>query len=96
MVIAGRTYSILDVWGGQSPYAGAGSYEYINQGGIGIGGLSTVAVGYSFQGARVDIGYALRYMQTKYKGYNDNDAYALQHTVFLRFNINNFSFFNKK
>ena len=35
-------------------------------------------------------------MQTKYKGYNDNDAYALQHTVFLRFNINNFSFFNKK
>lgn len=94
--VVGRTYSILDVWGGQSPYAGAGSYEYINQGGIGIGGLSTVAVGYSFQGARVDIGYALRYMQTKYKGYNDNDAYALQHTVFLRFNINNFSFFNKK
>ena len=93
MVIGGHTYSILDVWGGQSPYAGSGSYEYINQGGIGFGALGSVALGYSFQGASVDFGYALRYMQTKYKGYNDTDAFALQHTVFARFNINSFKLF---
>ena len=92
MVIAGRTYSILDVWNGQDPYAGIGSYPYINQGGIGFGGLASVALCYSFQGARADLGYQLRYMQTKYRGYNDNDSFALQHIIFLRFNINNFKF----
>lgn len=95
MVIAGHTYSILDVWGGQSPYSGAGSYDYINQGGIGFGSLAAVALGYNLPGATVDFGYACRYMQTKYKGYNDNDCFALQHTVFARFNINNFALFKK-
>lgn len=95
MVIAGHTYSILDVWGGQSPYSGAGSYDYINQGGIGFGSLAAVALGYNLPGATVDFGYACRYMQTKYKGYNDKDCFALQHTVFARFNINNFALFKK-
>lgn len=93
MVIGGRTYSILDVWGGQSPYAGSGSYDYINQGGIGFGALGSIALGYNFQGAAIDFGYAMRYMQTKYKGYNDNDAFAMQHTIFARFNLNNFKLF---
>jgi hypothetical protein len=92
MVIAGRTYSILDVWNGQDPYAGIGSYPYINQGAIGFGGLASVALCYSIQGARADLGYQLRYMQTNYRGYNDNDSFALQHIIFLRFNINNFKF----
>jgi len=35
----------------------------------------------------------MRYMQTKYKGYNDNDAFAMQHTIFARFNLNNFKLF---
>ena len=94
MRIAGRTYSILDVWGGRPPDAGAGSYDYINQGGIGYGGIASVALSYALPGASVDFGYAVYYMQTKYIGYNDNDCFALQHNIFFRFNINNFSFFN--
>ncbi|MDY6288639.1 MAG: hypothetical protein SPM02_04215 [Bacteroidales bacterium] len=93
MMIGGRSYSILDVWGGQSPYAGSGSYDYINQGGIGFGALSSLALGYNLNGSAIDFGYALRYMQTKYKGYNDSDSFALQHTIFFRFNLNNFKLF---
>lgn len=93
MNIAGHTYSILDVWGGQSPYSGIGSYDYINQGGIGFGSLASVALGYNMPGATLDFGYACRYMQTLFKGYNDNDCFALQHNVFFRFNINNFTLF---
>ena len=96
MRIAGHTYSILDVWGGQYPYSGAGTYDYINQGGIGFGGIGSVALSYALHGASVDFGYAVYYMQTKYIGYNDNDCFALQHNIFFRFNINNFSFFNTK
>lgn len=95
MRIAGHTYSILDVWGGQYPYPGAAPYEYINQGGIGFGGIGSVALSYALPGASVDFGYAAYYMQTKYIGYNDNDCFALQHNIFFRFNINNFSFFKK-
>ena len=93
MRIAGRTYSILDVWGGRPPDAGAGSYEYISQGGIGFGGIASVALSYALPSASVDFGYTLYYMQTKYLGYNDNDCFALQHNIFFRFNINNFKFF---
>ena len=93
MRIAGRTYSILDVWGGRPPDAGAGTYDYINQGGIGFGGIASVALSYALPSASVDFGYTLYYMQTKYLGYNDNDCFALQHNIFFRFNINNFKFF---
>ncbi len=93
MRIAGRTYSILDVWGGRPPDAGAGTYDYINQGGIGLGGIASVALSYALPSASVDFGYTLYYMQTKYLGYNDNDCFALQHNIFFRFNINNFKFF---
>ncbi len=93
MRIAGRTYSILDVWGGRPPDAGAGAYSYINQGGIGFGGIASVALSYALPSASVDFGYTLYYMQTKYLGYNDNDCFALQHNIFFRFNINNFKFF---
>ncbi len=93
--VNGHTYSILDIWGGRDPDIGSIGYEYINQGGIGIGGLAAVAISYVFNGATVDFGYNLYYIQTKYKGYNDEDAYAFQHNIFLRFNLNNFSFFGK-
>ena len=95
MRIAGHTYSILDVWGGQYPYPGAGSYEYINQGGIGFGGIASVALSYALPSASVEFGYAAYYVQTKYLGYNDQDCFALQHNIFLRFSINNFKFFKK-
>lgn len=93
MQIAGRDYSILDVWGGQSPYTGIGSYEYINQGTMGIGGFATLALSYRYKGSSIDFGYTCYDMQTKYIDFNEDDAYAFQHNIFVRFNINNFSFF---
>lgn len=92
----GKTYSILDVWGGQMPYSGIGTYEYINQGAIGIGGFGTVALSYKVPVGAIDFGYTYYYMQTKFHDYNESDCYAPQHTIFFRFNINNFSFFKKK
>ena len=92
----GKSYSILDVWGGQTPYTGIGTYEYINQGGIGIGGFGTLALSYRIPTGAVDFGYTCYYTQTKYLGYNEDDCYAWQHIIFFRFNINNFSFLGKK
>ena len=92
----GRNYSILDVWGGQSPYSGIGTYEYINQGGIGIGYFGSVALSYKVPVGAIDFGYTYYHMQTKFLGYNEEDCYAPQHNIFLRFNLNNFSFLSKK
>ena len=92
----GRTYSILDVWGGQTPYTGIGTYEYINQGEVGIGYFGTVALSYRVPVGAIDFGYTYYYMQTKFDNYNEEDCYAPQHNIFLRFNLNNFSFLGKK
>lgn len=92
--VVGRTYSILDIWGGYPPSSYTGTYEYLNEGRIGIGGFGSMAVSYLSKVGSIDLGYSCYYMQTKYTNYNENDAYALQHTVFLRFNVNNFKFFN--
>lgn len=91
----GRTYNILDIWGGQTPYTGIGTYEYINQGAIGIGGFGTVALSYRVPMGAIDFGYTYYYMQTKFRNYNEDDCYAPQHNIFLRFNLNNFSFLGK-
>ena len=92
--VVGRTYSILDIWGGYPPSSYTGTYEYLNEGRIGIGGFGSMAVSYLSKVGSIDLGYSCYYMQTKYTNYNENDAYALQHTVFLRFNANNFKFFD--
>ena len=92
IVVANKDYSILDVWNGQSPYQGTGSYEYVNQGGIGIGGLGAVMFSYSQGNYSIDLGYTCYYMQTRFPGYNDGDAYAFQHLVSLRFNLYKFKF----
>lgn len=93
MRIAGHTYSILDVWG-QSPYPGISAYEYINEGLLGIGGFGTIALSYLCNVGSIDLGYTAYYMQTKFAAYNEADAYALQHNIFIRFNMNNFRFFD--
>lgn len=92
----GKSYSILDVWGGQTPYSGVGTYDYVNQGGIGIGGFGTLALSYRIPTGAIDFGYTCYYTQTKYLDYNEDDSYSLQHVIFFRFNINNFSFLGKK
>ena len=92
IVVGGKEYSILDVWGGQSPYQGIGTYEYMNQGGIGIGGFGALMLSYQMDNYSIDLGYTCYYVQTRFPGYNDSDAYALQHLVSLRFNLYKFSF----
>lgn len=105
MRVGGQSYNILDVWGGRSPEMTTGTYDYINQGRLGWGGLFSVALCYNMSGASVDLGYTMYHTQTRYMDYNDwaegsfldrwLASAALQHNVFLRFNINNFSFFGK-
>ncbi len=92
--VAGRTYSILDIWDGYSPSSYTGTYEYFNEGRIGIGGFGTLAVSYLSKAGSIDLGYSCYYVQTKFAGYNEDDSYALQHVAFLRFNVNNFKFFD--
>ena len=92
IVVGGKDYSILDVWNGESPYQGIGTYEYVNQGGIGIGGLGALMLSYQLENYSIDLGYTCYYLQTRFPGYNDNDPYAFQHYVSLRFNLYKFSF----
>lgn len=94
MRINGKNYSILDVWGGYSPYPGIQPYEYFNEGKMGIGGFGSLAVSYLCAVGSIDFGYTAYYMQTKFTGYNEADCYALQHNIFFRFNVNNFKFFD--
>lgn len=94
MEIGGRYYDILDRWNGNSPNMGVGSYEYINQGAVGIGGFGTLALSYIVSGVgSIDLGYTCYYTQIRYRSYNEGNAYAPQHTIFLRFNLGNFNFF---
>lgn len=92
IVVNGKEYSILDVWNGETPYQGIGTYEYINQGGMGIGGFGALMLSYQMENYSIDLGYTCYYMQTRFPGYNDGEAYAFQHIVSLRFNLYKFSF----
>ncbi len=96
MTVCGRNFNLLDIWGSANElYSGVGSYEYINQGGLGIGGFGSVALSFVMPGTgSLDIGYSLYYTQTVYTDYNKSDAFALQHVIFAKFNLNGFSFFN--
>ncbi len=93
MEIAGTYYSILDIWDGASPYSGIGTYEYVNQGGLGYGGFGTLAVSYVIPGyGSLDVGYSCYYTQTHFPGFNDDDAFAPQHFIFVRAVMYNFLF----
>lgn len=90
MEIGGGSYSILDVWDGHSPDYGVGSYEYINQGGIGYGVFISALVGYSVPGiGSIKAGYTCYQARTVLKGYT---AWGWQHMLGIRFEMNNFSF----
>lgn len=95
IVVAGANYNILDVWGRDDLYAGIGNYEYINEGGIGYGTFASAIGSYNLGYASMDLGYSLYFVSTKYKGYNDESPFSFQHTIFVRFNLNDFSFFAK-
>lgn len=92
IIVNGKEYSILDIWNGETPYQGIGTYEYVNQGGIGIGGMGAFMLSYQMENYSIDLGYSCYYMQTRFPGYNDDNAYSFQHLVSLRFNLYKFSF----
>ena len=98
--VGGGTWSILDVWDGQSPDYGVGSYEYINQGGIGYGVFMSALVSYSLPGmGAIKAGYTCYQAKTVLHGGTAADgsadpytAWGWQHMLGIRFEMNNFSF----
>lgn len=89
--IAGETYSILDVWNGQSPDPYTQSYDYVNQGGIGLGSFLTADYCYTLPNhTSLALGYTCYYNTINLEGWKRQ---AFQHLVFLRVDINNFDFF---
>lgn len=91
--IGGIVYSILDVWHGQSPSSYVGSYEYVNQGGIGFGGFVSVSVGFTLPvGTAMSLGYMLHYNKVNLMGY---ESYAFHHALGINVAINNFKFFDR-
>lgn len=91
MEIAGVYYNILDVWDGHSPSAFTPEYEYINQGGIGLGGYGSLALCYTIGHSEVECGYTLNYAKIMLQGYESS---APQNVMFVRFVVNDFSFFD--
>ena len=92
IMIAGVTYSILDVWAGQSPSSYTGSYEYVNQGGIGVGGYASLALGFTLPaGTAMSLGYTFYYNKVNLEGYT---SFEPHHAVKLNVALNNFSLFD--
>ena len=92
MEIHGATYSILDVWNGQSPSSYSGSYEYVNQGGLGWNLFGSAFLGYRVEAVgAIKVGYTLTRSTVTHK--KDNAGAGWSHCIDLRLEINNFSFF---
>ena len=92
ILIGGISYSILDVWRGASPSSYTGTYEYINQGGIGYGAYASIALGFTLPvGTAMSLAYNFSYCKTNLEGYS---SFAPQHALSLVVALNNFSFFD--
>lgn len=90
--IGGISYNILDIWNGQSPSSYVGTYEYVNQGGIGYGGFAGISVGFTLPaGTAMSVGYTFNYNKVNLEGYG---SFAAHHSLRLNVAINNFSFFD--
>lgn len=88
--VANTVYNILDLWNGQSPSSYTQDYEYINQGGLGVGGFATVDFGLTLPDlTALTMGYTCYYTKINLQGYSQH---AFQHLLFLRVDINNFDF----
>ena len=88
MEIAGRPYSILDRWNGETPNLGVNAYPYINQGGIGYGVFTSLLVGYRVAGVgALKAGYTCYQSKTVLHGYT---AWGWQHMLGIRVEMNNF------
>lgn len=89
--IGGITYSILDIWGGQSPSSYVQDYEYVNQGGIGYGGWASAAFGFTLSsGTAMTLSYTFHYNKVNLWRF---ESFAPHHAIKINVSINNFSFF---
>lgn len=92
ILVAGRTYNILDIWGGESPNGVHPGYEYINQGGLGYGAFLSLALGYTLPSLNsIAVFYTGSYNKINLQGY---EAMGFQHLFGLRFGLANFSFWD--
>lgn len=92
VLIAGTSYSILDLWNGQYPSPYTQPYEYVNQGGLGYGGFAGVSLGLTLPSyTAVSVGYTFHYTRVNLQGYED---FAPHHVVAINVALNNFSFFD--
>ena len=89
--IGSTAYSILDIWGGQSPSSYVASYDYVNQGGIGYGAFASVAVCYTLPvGTAVSLEYLFHYNRIALERY---EGFSPHHALRLSVALNNFSLF---
>lgn len=88
--VNGRTYSILDRWGGLTPNYGVAAYDNnVNQGGIGYGVFSSILIGYRVPSiGAIKVGYTCYQTKTVLQGYT---AWGWQHMLGIRIEMNNFS-----
>lgn len=85
--VGGVEYSILDVWGGNSPSYGMQAYDYY-QSGIGYGFFITPCIEYVLPNAMgIDLGVSVYYTKINIPGY---DKFTPQCNVFIRFLTNKF------
>ena len=83
--IGGKEYSILDVWGGNSPTYGMQSYGYY-QSGIGYGFFITPCFEYVLPNAMgIDFGLSLYYIKVNIPGYEEFKPHC---NLFVRFLTN--------
>ncbi|MBQ9473682.1 MAG: hypothetical protein IJU81_04670 [Bacteroidales bacterium] len=90
MEIAGKSYDIRDIWNGQAPYYGSTAYEYINQGGLGLGGFAGLEYRWQLTTTMaVTLGATAHYSNIALSGY---EGYALHSQFTLKIEIGDFSF----
>lgn len=83
--IGGKEYSILDVWGGNSPTYGMQSYGYY-QSGIGYGFFISPCIEYVLPNAMgIDFGLSVYYIKVNIPGYEDFKPHC---NLFVRFLTN--------
>lgn len=94
MEIAGDTYDIRDIWNGGQPFVGSTAYEYINQGGLGLGAFAGLEWHCQVtETSALSLGCTVHYTKIALNGY---ESYGLQPQLALRFDIGDFSFLDKQ
>ncbi len=88
--VGGVATSILDVWNGQSPTDYVQEYEYINQGGLGLGAFAALSYGITLPNlTALSLVYTAYYTKINLEGH---ERYTFQNLISVRIDINNLDF----